>query len=71
MTFREAIEYLIRSNVKDQLVVVCCGIGSKKQVIKAGKLKSLRSKKFNVYPQCLIIPGKLHFIEKECLENLS
>ena len=66
----EAIEYLFRNKVKDCLGVVCCGLGSSKQIIKSGKLSEL-NKKFNVYPQCLIIPGKLHFKEEEFLENFK
>jgi len=68
MSINQAIEYLFNNKVKDQLGIVCCGLGSNKEVIKAGKLSELEKKKFSVYPQCLIIPGKLHFKEKEFLE---
>jgi diphthine synthase len=71
MTVNQAIEYLFKNKVKDQLGVACCGLGSDKQIIKAKKLSELEKIKFNVYPQCLIIPGKLHFKEEEFLENFK
>ncbi len=70
MSASQAIEYLLKNKVKDQLSIICCGLGSEKQIIKSGKLTKLKNKKFNIYPQCLIIPGKLHFMEEEFLECL-
>lgn len=70
MSVNQAIEFLINNKVdSNKLAIACCGLGSEKQIIKAGKLKDLKEKKFDVYPQCLIIPGKLHFIEEKFLEN--
>lgn len=70
MSVNKAIEFLINNKVdSDTLAIACCGLGSEKQIIKAGKLNDLKEKKFDVYPQCLIIPGKLHFIEEKFLEN--
>jgi diphthine synthase len=69
MTVNDAISYLVKNKVKDLLGVACCAIGSSKQVIKSGKLSSLAKLKFDVYPQCLIIPGNLHFKEEEVLES--
>ena len=71
MTVNQSIEYLFKNKVKDQLCVACCGLGSSKQIIKVGKLSGLLKKKFSVYPQCLIMPGKLHFKEEEFLENFK
>ncbi|TKJ17130.1 diphthine synthase [Candidatus Woesearchaeota archaeon B3_Woes] len=69
MSVNTAIEYLIKNKIDaNTLSIACCGLGSEKQIIKAGKLKDLKEKKFNIYPQCLIIPGKLHFIEEEYLK---
>jgi len=68
MSVNKAIEYLFDNKVKDQICVVCCGLGSAKQIIKTGNLFKLKSIKFDVYPQCLIIPGKLHFKEEEFLK---
>jgi diphthine synthase len=71
MNVNSAIKYLFRNNIKDQLGVVCCGLCSDKQIIRCSKLSKLEKEKFEVYPQCLIIPGKLHFKEEEFLENYS
>ena len=70
MSIQESINYLLKNKVKDQKAIACCGLGSEKQIIKSDKLTKLKNKKFNVYPQCLIIPGKLHFMEEEFLESL-
>ena len=71
MTVNDAIEYLIKNKIKDLLAVACCAMGSFQQVIKSGKLSSLVKLKFDVYPQCLIIPGNLHFKEEEMLETFK
>jgi diphthine synthase len=72
MSVNEAIEYLVRNNVDgDKHAAACCALGSEKQIIKYGKLKELKNKKFEVFPQCLIIPGKMHFMEEEFLANYN
>ncbi|MEK6937287.1 MAG: diphthine synthase [Nanoarchaeota archaeon] len=69
MSINEGLRYLIENKVKENtLVIGCCGLGSKDKEIKAGKLKDLMNYKFKVFPQCFIIPGKLHFTEEEALE---
>lgn len=69
MSVNEAIEYLLRNKIDENtLAVACCALGSEKQIIKFAKLKDLKNKKFDAYPQCLIIPGKMHFMEEEFLE---
>ena len=70
MTFNEGIGYLLSKGMaKNQLVVGCCGIGSDNPVIKAGKAKDLLEKKVKKFPQCLIVPAKLHFMEEEALKK--
>jgi diphthine synthase len=70
MSLSEAVEYLLRNKIDESLFgVACCAIGSSKQIIKYAKLKELKTKKFDAYPQCLIIPGKMHFMEEEFLRN--
>ena len=72
MKASEAISYLLNTESKrkenifsdDTLCVVCAGMGSNEQVIKAGKAKDLLKEKLDMIPQCLIIPGKLHFMEE-------
>ncbi|HIH25712.1 MAG TPA: diphthine synthase, partial [Nanoarchaeota archaeon] len=43
-------------------------LGTEEQIIKYGKINELLDIEINVYPQCIIIPGKLHFMEEEVLE---
>lgn len=75
MKATEAISYLLSVETKrkesvfneNTLCVICAGLGSKKQTIKAGKAGDLLKEKPEVFPQCLIVPGKLHFMEEELL----
>jgi len=75
----EAIAYLLRVEGKRKekvftestLCVVCAGLGSKGQVIKSGRAKDLLKETFDEFPQCLVVPGKLHFMEDEFLKTFS
>ncbi len=66
MTVDSAIEYLKKNKLKIKIIIACSALGSYKQEIKIGNLNI----KFNLkeYPQCLIIPAKLNFKEKEFLK---
>ena len=75
MTVSSAIEILetIESRKKeklindDLLVVGCARLGSDDFIVKAGKLAEIKKFDFGKPPHCLIIPGKMHFIEEEML----
>jgi len=68
----EAAKYLIENGVSEDLITVGCSrMGSQDQEIKAMVLKDFVDYKFKKTPQCLIIPGKMHFIEEEFLENFK
>ena len=69
LTINQAVDYLLKNKInKSMLAVGCTALGSLKPEIKAGKLKDLKTHKFNKFPQCLIIPAKnLHFMEEEAL----
>ncbi|MFH1839705.1 MAG: diphthine synthase [Nanoarchaeota archaeon] len=69
LSINNAIEFLLKNKVKDQLAIACSRIGNKNQIIKADKLSRLNKTKWDKFPQCLIIPGKLHFMEEEALEQ--
>jgi diphthine methyl ester synthase len=70
MGVKEAAEYLIKNKVsKDETCVCCAGLGSPSPEIVKSKLSEV--KELRLYPQCLIIPGKLHFMEEEALEKLG
>lgn len=70
MESSEALKKLIEQGFsKETKVVVCAQLGSNNPTIiytEASKVKPL-----NKFPQCIIIPGELHFMEKEILSNYS
>lgn len=69
MDINQGLKYLIENKIDENtLIVGCCGLGSLNKEVKAGKIKDLLKHKFKVFPQCFIIPGKLHFTEEEALE---
>jgi diphthine synthase len=76
MTVNEALDILLELEDKRKekivtdrtLAIGCARIGSDKQLIKFGKVKDLKSVDFGKPPHCLIIPGRLHFMEEEALK---
>lgn len=79
MTINEAIEILEKLEKKfnekiihdDLLIVGCARLGSPNPTIISGKLKDLKNKDFGKPLHSLIIPGKMHFLEKEMLNFWS
>lgn len=75
MKISEAIDYLTKIEQKrkekiftpETLCIGCARLGSENPTIIAGKAKDLIEKDFGEPLHCLIIPGKLHFIEEEAL----
>lgn len=51
-------------------VIVCSRLGTKDAVMKYGLIEKLVKEDFKL-PACLIIPGKLHFVEKDAIERLK
>lgn len=72
LKFDNALEKLEKSceknNVKLEKICVCSRLGTDKSRILYRNLQELKSKKIEA-PYCFIIPSKLHFMEKEVLEN--
>ncbi len=76
MNFKDGLNYLlekskIRNDGKFNLnskCIVCCAIGTNKEAIRYGFVKDLIKLNLDVYPQCFIVPGDLHFMEEEILE---
>lgn len=63
----EAAQYLINNGVSENTICVgCARMGGKDQEIKTAKLKDIS---LDRTPQCLIIPGKMHFLEEEAIEK--
>jgi diphthine synthase len=75
MTIAEALNSLLilegkrRENVlsNDLPIIGISRLGSTSQIIKFGKLKDLFKIDFGPPPYCIIVPGILHFTEKEFL----
>lgn len=76
MAIKEGLEILERIENKkrqklihkDLIAVACARLGSGDFLIKAGTFAELKKVDFGQPPYCLIIPGKLHFVEEEMLE---
>jgi len=69
MTVQDAVNYLRSHDVSDRMAVACAGLGSLEPEIAYAKLSELP--KFEKLPQCLIIPGEVHFMEEEALKLYS
>jgi len=54
--------------MNDRLCIGIERLGFKDEKIVVKNAKELLKIKFNRYPQCLIVPGKTHFIEEEALK---
>jgi diphthine methyl ester synthase len=53
----------------DIFIIGCARIGSNDFIIRSGKLKEIKQIDFGTPLHCIIIPGRLHFLEKEMLEE--
>jgi diphthine synthase len=69
MTPKEGMNILLKSKIKENDEIIVFGrAGSEENLIVYGKIKNLINKNFGNPPFVLIIPGKLHFTEKEYLD---
>ncbi|MFH1589721.1 MAG: diphthine synthase [archaeon] len=76
MTINEGIQILLdienkrKENIitKDTLIIGCARLGGHHK-IKYGKASEILKEDFGKPLHCIIIPGKLHFIEEEALEQ--
>lgn len=67
----EALKYLVSLGLEEnKKAVICSKLGTKEKEIKRGKIKDLIKIKLKYFPQCIIIPGKMHFIEEEFLDKI-
>lgn len=65
----EKIENRKRMHLINQSTVMigCARLGSDDFIVRAGKSSDLKKFDFGKPPHCLIIPGKMHFMEEEML----
>ncbi|MEK6946576.1 MAG: diphthine synthase [Nanoarchaeota archaeon] len=76
MKVNDAIRYLLKVELKRNekifsektLCVGCARVGNENQTIKYGTAKELLKFDFGKPVHCLIVPGKLHFMEEEMVE---
>jgi diphthine synthase len=76
MSVNEALDILERIEKRkkenlindDLLVIGCARLGSDNYLVKSGKLLEVKEFDFGAPLHCLIIPGKMHFIEEEMVE---
>jgi diphthine synthase len=79
MTVNQAIKTLIdiegrkKENLitDETLVIGCARLGSGDPFIKSGMIKDIKDIDFGRPPHCLIIPGKMHFLEEEIFNLYS
>ncbi|MFQ6136534.1 MAG: diphthine synthase [Candidatus Hydrothermarchaeales archaeon] len=79
MTANEAMEILLDIEKKrgegvfteETLCVVLGNVGAFECVLKAGKVKELIDQDFGPTPHSLIVPGELHFMEEEYLNEFA
>lgn len=79
MPAKDAVEYLLNVESKrkekvfseDTMCVACVRLGFDDEEIVYATAKQLLKLKVNRYPQCLIVPGKLHFMEEEYLKGFE
>src|SRR3989338_5998253 len=73
MKISDAIRYLLKVELRRNekvfsektLCVGCARIGSESQIIKYGMTRDLLKFNFGKPVHCLVVPGKLHFMEEE------
>ena len=75
LDFQDALDQLKKSAEKHKIklnkLVVCQAMGTKKQKIFYKKLEEFEEFTGVRKPYCIIIPSKMHFIEKEFLEEFK
>ena len=79
MKISDAIRYLLKVELRRNekvfsektLCLGCARIGSENQLVKYGIAKELLRFDFGNPVQCLIVPGKLHFVEEEALSRFQ
>lgn len=57
--------------LEDAVLVGLYGLGSAKEMVKAGKLQELKRSSYGAFPQSLVIAGKLNEKELEALRELA
>lgn len=56
---------------EETICIGCARLGQKDQLIKYGKAEELVDQDLGEAPHCLIVPGKLHFMEEDFLKQFQ
>ena len=68
LSISDAVQYLINQGIeRTTLAVGCARIGSKDEKISVDNLGDIGTHEYGKPPFCLILPGKLHFMEEDAL----
>ena len=68
MESSEALEKLFSLGLnKVTKIIICAQLGSKNPTIIYTEAENI--KPLNKFPQCIIVPGELHFMEEDMLEK--
>ncbi len=71
MELKDALEKISKiEEIKLNNIVLCSQLGTQNSKIYYGGVENLKDKNIKK-PYCIIIPGKLHFIEREVLEEFD
>ena len=69
VSINESVGRLLKQGMKNKLCVGIEKLGFKDERIVVKNAEELLKIKFDKFPQCLIVPGKLHFVEEEVLNS--
>lgn len=69
LNYQEALGRLEKEKIKEKIIVCSC-LGTEESKILYKKINELKGEKIKA-PFCFIIPGKLHFMEKEALKRFE
>ena len=70
VSINDALKRLLDQGMDDRLCIGIERLGFDEKIV-VKKAKELIDVKFTKYPQCLIVVGKMHFIEEEVLDSFK
>lgn len=73
LTIKDSIGKLLetRPDLKDRLALGAARVGAGDEMVRASRLDDLMGVDFGDPPHCIVVPGRLHFMEAEALKVLS
>ena len=71
LNFIVTLTFVSFGSVEKSVIIGIARAGSDKPIVKADYLDALKSYKFGEIPHVLVVPGELHFLEKEALVKIA